>query len=60
MARRIVDLLGYAKCPLCYIFKINDKTMVWEQNGELLEGGQVLNAFTAISRDLLVLKDKEN
>ena len=60
MARRIVDLLGDAKCPLCYIFKINDKTMVCEQNGELLEGGQVLNAFTAISGDLLVLKDKEN
>ena len=60
MARNIVDLLGGAKYSLCYIFKINDKTMVWEQNGELLEGGQVLNAFTAISRDLLVLKDKEN
>ena len=27
-------------------------TKQWsEQNGELLEGGQVLNAFTAISRD---------
>ena len=36
-------------------------TKQWsEQNGELLEGGQVLNAFTAISGDLLVLKDKEN
>ena len=36
-------------------------TKQWsEQNGELLEGGQALNAFTAISEDLLVLKDKEN